>query len=49
MSINKIRNILYKIARVLGDIEAIRKGKLGQRIRRRIAGKIAGRALRKIK
>lgn len=49
MTINKTRNLLYKMSRILGDIEATRKGKIGQRIRRRIAGKIAGRALRKIK
>lgn len=49
ISINKIRNVLYKVARLLGDINAIRRGKIVQRIKRRIAGKIAGRALRKIK
>lgn len=49
MSINKVRSLLYKTARILGDINAIRRGKILQRIKRRIAGKITGRMLRKIK
>lgn len=49
MSINKIRSLLYKVAKYLGDINAIRKGKIKQRIKRRIAGKVTGRMLRKIK
>jgi hypothetical protein len=43
MSINKIRSILYFIARLLGDINAAQKGKIEQRIGRRILGKIFGR------
>lgn len=49
MSINKIRSVLYKVAKYLGDYNAIRKGKIKQRIKRRIAGKITGRMMRKIK
>ncbi len=48
MSINKIRNFLYTIARILGDINAVKKGKIGQRIARRGAGKITGRLLNKL-
>ena len=42
----KLRSNLYKTARILGDIEAISKGKTGERIQRRVAGKMTGRALR---
>jgi len=37
--INKIRSVLYIVAKILGDINAVRKGKIGQRIARRIVGK----------
>ena len=51
MSINKTRGILYKIARLLGDFQAISSGnpqKIGKRIARRAAGKSTGRAMRKL-
>lgn len=46
--INKIRGVLYFLAKILGDINAVQKGKIGQRIVRRGAGKITGRLLSKI-
>ncbi len=42
----KTRSSLYKAARILGDIEAVSKGRVGKRIQRRVAGKMTGRALR---
>lgn len=48
MSINKIRNLLYTVARLLGDINAAQKGKLPQRLLRRAAGKVAGTILNKL-
>jgi len=42
------RGFLYLLARILGDINAILKGKSGKRIIRRQAGKIAGRGMRKL-
>lgn len=42
-----IRSMLYKLARLLGDINAVRRGKVGQRIARRAAGKITGRMFRR--
>jgi len=42
---NKFRSFLYWLARLLGDINAIQKGKIGQRIARRLAGKIVGRTI----
>ena len=44
MSINKIRSWLYRIARILGDVNAVKKGYIA----RRAAGKVTGRMLRKL-
>jgi len=46
--IGKTRNTPYKTARILGDIQAISKGKAGKRILRRLAGRATGRLLEKI-
>lgn len=48
MSINKIRSILYGTAKILGDINAVKKGKIGKRIIRRVAGKGTGKLLGKL-
>ena len=48
MSIDKTRGILYRLARLLGDLSAIFKGKPGKRITRRATGKATGKALRKL-
>jgi len=48
MSINSIRNILYKTAKILGDINAVQKGEIGERIVRRAAGKTSGQLLQKL-
>lgn len=48
MSINKPRGFLYRLARFLGDANAVRRGKVGQRLTRRAAGKGVGRALQKL-
>ena len=42
----KLRRNLYKAARILGDIEAVSKGKAGKRLKRRVAGKYAGKSLK---
>ena len=39
------RSFLYALARFLGDVNAVRRGKVGQRIMRRVAGKATGRLL----
>ena len=49
--INKTRDILYKLAKLLGDLSAIsssKPGKAAKRITRRATGKATGRALRKL-
>ncbi len=45
---NSIRSLLYSLAKLLGDINAVQKGKVGRRIGRRLAGKAAGRGLRSL-
>lgn len=53
MSISSIRSILYKAAKYLGDVSAVRRAARSgsadpiiKRIARRIYGKIAGRGFR---
>lgn len=41
----KTRGFLYWLARVMGDVSAVKKGKVGKRIARRAAGKATGRGL----
>ena len=48
MSINKTRGLLYWLARLLGDVNAVKKGKVGKRIVRRAAGKATDRGLWKL-
>lgn len=48
LSINKIRSALYKVAKILGDVNAVKRGKVGKRIGRRVAGKVTGRGLGKL-
>jgi len=43
MSLSKIRSVLYKAAKLLGDVSAVRRGRILQRVQRRAAGKITGR------
>jgi rRNA maturation protein Rpf1 len=43
MSINKTRGFLYMLSRFLGDVNAVKRGKVGKRIARRAAGKATGK------
>lgn len=42
---NGFRSFLYLLARLMGDVNAVQKGRIGRRIGRRIAGKATGRGL----
>ena len=42
------RGFLYTLARLMGDVNAVKKGKVGRRIARRASGKATGRALGKL-
>jgi len=48
LSISKTRGILYFLAKILGDVNAVKKGKVGKRVARRAAGKAAGKGFRKL-
>lgn len=51
MSVNKTRGLLYKIARLLGDFQAISSGstnKMTKRVGRRVTGRAAGKTMRKL-
>ncbi|MBA2312574.1 MAG: hypothetical protein H0V97_07220 [Actinobacteria bacterium] len=41
------RSFLYRLARLLGDFNAVKRGRVGRRIGRRIAGRATGRVLRR--
>jgi hypothetical protein len=43
--VTALRSLLYLLARLLGDVNAVRRGKVGRRILRRLAGKVTGRGL----
>lgn len=43
-----MRSLLYKLARVLGDVNAVKRGKVGRRVGRRAAGRVSGRGLGKL-
>jgi hypothetical protein len=45
---SSLRNFLYRLARFLGDVTAVRKGRIGQRIHNRMVGKGIGKLTRKL-
>lgn len=45
MAARSTRGLLYAIARLLGDVQALRRGRIGRRIGRRVAGRATGRGL----
>lgn len=45
---NGLRSLLYRVARILGDYQAARRGRVGRRIGRRLAGRATGRGLRRL-
>lgn len=42
---NKFRSFLYTLAKILGDVNAVRKGRVGKRIGRRVVGRAAGKGI----
>ncbi|MGH2556121.1 MAG: hypothetical protein ACRDHO_10445 [Actinomycetota bacterium] len=45
MGIRSTRGILYWLARLLGDVEAVKKGRVGRRVGQRLTGRLTGRWL----
>lgn len=48
LTISKVRTGLYKTARILGDVSAVRNGTIGKRLARRAAGRLTGGLLGKL-
>lgn len=48
VKIEKVRGALYKTAKVLGDVQAVKKKKVAQRVIRRAAGKAIGSIFKKL-
>ena len=42
-TIGKTRTVLYKTAKILGDVNSVKRGTVGRRITSRVAGKVSGR------
>lgn len=45
---NGFRSFLYGLAKILGDVNAVKKGKIGRRVARRATGKATGKAFKKL-
>lgn len=43
----RTRSSLYKAARIMGDVNAVKKGRVGKRVTRRVTGRATGRGLRR--
>jgi hypothetical protein len=45
MSLSHVHGLLYRLARLLGDVNAVEKGKVPQRVKRRLVGRVFGRIM----
>jgi hypothetical protein len=43
-----MRQFLYILARLLGDVIAVRKGRIGQRVANRVIGRAVGKATKRL-
>jgi hypothetical protein len=48
MTVARTRSVLYRLARLLGDYQAIRRGTVGRRVARRVYGRATGRLARRL-
>ena len=48
MTLSKLRGLFYKTARVLGDVQAVRRGRIVKRIHNRIVGRLSSKILNRI-
>ena len=44
ITIGKIRSFMYITAKILGDVNAVKRNKIGTRITNRVTGKVSSRA-----
>lgn len=42
-TIGKTRSVLYKTAKILGDVNSVKRGTIGNRVVGRVFGKVTGR------
>lgn len=45
VGVRSTRGFLYWLARLLGDVQAVKKGRIGRRVGRRLTGRLTGRWL----
>jgi hypothetical protein len=43
-----MKSLLYRLLRLSNDLSAVRRGRIGRRIARRVYGKASGRLARKL-
>ncbi|WP_188205615.1 hypothetical protein [Alkalibacillus aidingensis] len=43
-----LKSKIYKFLRIWNDVDAVRKGRVQQRVGRRITGRAAGKTIRKL-
>ena len=48
VTINHLRRLLYKFNRFLGDLNAVKHGRVVKRTENRIIGRMAGKVLRRL-
>jgi len=48
MGLSSFRGFLYRLARALGDVQAVEHGTIPKRLVRRVVGKVTGRILGKL-
>jgi hypothetical protein len=48
MTISAFRRLLYLIGRFLADFQAVRRGRVAERVHNRLAGKLLGKATRNL-
>ena len=46
LTIGRTRSLLYGVARLLGEVNAVKRGRIGQRVANRAFGRVAGRTIR---
>lgn len=48
MTLNTARRVSYLVSRTLGDLQAVRRGRIGERIFNRIVGRIVSGLMRSV-
>lgn len=43
-----MRSMLYQLAKIMGDVSAVKNGHVGRRVGRRVAGRYSGRMMHRM-